>query len=269
MNLVACLAPERLARLRGALAEEDVLHVASDLTHAASLARREPVDIFVLDPCAAGEAPDAAPILALHDALRSTPFVLYTTLSARTAPALAALGEAGVETLVLHDVDDEPTLLRTTLAAQPGVALAAQLLARLRPALRMVPPAVAHAIAHVVRTPAAFHGVPDVAAAAGVSRRTIYRECERAQLASPRELIAAARVLRAYALLRESDHAIEEVAETLRFSSAHHLTKTMRWACGLTTARARERVAPAELVAMLADRLMPAGPDAQLRTSTS
>jgi hypothetical protein len=44
----------------------------------------------------------------------------------------------------------------------------------------------------------------------------------------------------------------------LRFSSAHHLTKTMRWACGMTTARARERIAPDEFIDLLVARLMPA-----------
>ena len=113
------------------------------------------------------------------------------------------------------------------------------------------------AFERVIHTPAAFHGVPDLAAAANVSRRTIYRECERAELASPREIIAAARVLRAYAFLRESDYAIEDVAEHLRFSSPHHLTKTMRWACGMTTARARDRITPDDFIALLAARLMP------------
>jgi transcriptional regulator GlxA family with amidase domain len=111
----------------------------------------------------------------------------------------------------------------------------------------------------VIHTPAAFRGVPDLAAAANVSRRTIYRECERANLASPRELIAGARVLRAYAFLRESDYAIEDVAVHLRFSSPHHLTKTMRWACGMTTARARDRIAPDDFISLLAARLMPDG----------
>ena len=117
----------------------------------------------------------------------------------------------------------------------------------------------------MVHTPAAFKGVPDLAAAAHVSRRTIYRECERAELASPREIIAAARVLRAYAFLRESDYSIEDVAEHLRFSSPHHLTKTMRWACGMTTARARDRLIPEEFVALLAQRLMPGSAFAPVR----
>jgi hypothetical protein len=32
----------------------------------------------------------------------------------------------------------------------------------------------------------------------------------------------------------------------------------MRWACGMTTARARDRVAPDDFISLLSERLMPA-----------
>lgn len=258
MIVLAHLPPVRLDRLRHALADGDRLLVALDWEHAESLVRREAVDALVVDP-----AFGAAAVIALRTRFRSVPIVAYTDLGAAALPALLAIGRAGIEQLVLFDVDDEAWQLRAVLAAQPGVALSIRLLEHLRPALQHVPAPIAEALARVIRTPAAFRGVPDLALAAGVSRRTIYRECERARLASPREIIAAARVLRAYAFLRESDHAIEDVAAALRFSSAHHLTRTMRWACGMTTARARDRVGPDEMLAQLVERLLP------VRTSTS
>ncbi len=255
MIVIACVAPARLERLRAALPAPDQLQVAADWEHADGMIRRQPVDVLVVDPEAGGAQPEAAPVLALRERYRSVPLVVYAALAPRTVQAIAELGRAGCTALVLHDVDDEPWQLRAVLTSQPGVQLSMQLVERLRPSLRHAPVPVAQALERVIRTPAAFQSVPDLAAAAAVSRRTIYRECERAQLASPREVIAAARALRAYALLRESDQAIEEVATALRFSSAHHLTKTMRWACGMTTARARERIAPDEFVDRLAERL--------------
>lgn len=265
MIVLACLQGSRLARLREALVAPHDLHAAADWAHAERIIRRFAVDVVLVDPEFDTDRAAAASILALRARFKSVPFVVYAALGAATAGALAELGRAGFEHLVLHDRDDEAWQLVAVLAAQPGVALGAALLARVRPALRHVPEMIARAVERVIRTPAAFTGVPDLAAAAGVSRRTIYREFERAQLASPREVIAAARVLRAYALLRESDLPIEEVADALGFSSAHHLTKTMRWASGMTTARARERIAPDELVDRLVERLLP-GP---FRTTTS
>jgi AraC-like DNA-binding protein len=256
--VAACVEPQKLARLRGAVGETHRLHVALDWDHANSIVRRQPVDVLVVDPHfgSATEASTSA-IKSLRSEFRSVPFIVYSALASQTLRPLIELGREGMEQLVLYGIDDDPRHLRKILERQPGVALAEQLVKRVQPRLRSMPPEVGRAIERVIHTPAAFKGVPDLAAAANVSRRTIYRECERAELASPREVIAAARVLRAYAFLRESDYAIEDVAEHLRFSSPHHLTKTMRWACGMTTARARDRIAPDDFIDFLAKRLMP------------
>lgn len=264
MIVLGCLAPARLERLRAAINGPHPLQTAIDWEEAARFVREQAVDVLVADPAFCASEPDPGPIMALRARFRSLPFVIYSALDASTAGALAVLGRAGFEEVVLDGVDDAPWRLLEVLESQPGVALAAQLLERLQPVLRHVPEEVARAVERVIHTPAAFRGVPDLAAAADVSRRTIYREFERANLASPREIIAASRALRAYAFLRESDRAIEDVAAALRFSSAHHLTKTMRWACGMTTARARERIAPEELITCLAERISP-----RLRTTTS
>ena len=263
--VAACVEAPKLARLRGAMGEHHRLHVALDWEHANSIIRRQPVDVLVVDPHF-GSATEArtAPIQSLHRQFRSVPFVVYSVLAAQTLRPLIQLGQDGMEQLVLYGIDDDPRQLRRVLERQPGVALAERLVTQLQPQLRTLPADVSRAIERVIHTPAAFKDVPDLAAAANVSRRTIYRECERAQLASPRELIAAARVLRAYAFLRESNYAIEDVADHLRFSSAQHLTRTMRWACGMTTARARDRMDPDAFLSSLAEKLQRPGaaPDA-------
>lgn len=257
MIVAACVEPQKLSRLRGAVGEAHRLHVALDWQHADSIIRRQPIDVMVVDPQFGSSEPRTDGILALRGQYRSVPFVVYSILAAQTLRPLIELGRDGMEQVVLFGVDDDPRHLRRVLERQPGVALASKLLSRMRSRFRSLPAAVTRAVEQVIHTPAAFNGVPDLAAAAHVSRRTIYRECERAHLASPRELIAGARVLRAYAFLRESEYSIEDVAEHLRFSSPHHLTKTMRWACGMTTARARDRMIPDDFVALLAQRLMP------------
>lgn len=264
MIVLTCLPPGRLARLRAALEDAAEVRTAADWEDAQGQIRREPIDVLVADPAFAPGTPDAAAILALRIRFRALPFVIYTALRADTAAPLAALGRAGCEEVVLEGLDDDPWRLRAVLVHQPGVALAERLVTRIGPALREAPPEVARAVERVIHTPSAFRGVPDLAAAASVSRRTIYREFDRAHLASPREVIAASRVLRAYALLREGARSIEEVAAALRYSNTHHLTRAMRWACGLTTARAREHIEPDVLVERLAARICPA-----LRSSTS
>lgn len=257
MNIAACVDPMRLARLREALDHDHRLLVALDWTHAAHLLGHEAVDVLVADPLFAVASDDSAEITALRHAHPAVPLVLYSALTPESAAAFSRLGGSGVDIAVLYDVDDAPSELLRVLQRQPGVALTAALHERLAPALATVPQSVAKAITRAFHTPTAFHGVPDLAAAADVSRRTLYRECERAGLASPRELIAGARVLRAYALLRDGNGSIEDAAESLRYSSPHHLAKAMRWACGTTTARARAQVPPEAFVARLVAQLVP------------
>lgn len=257
MNIAACVHTTRQGRLRSALGERHRLHVALDWEHARQLLRHEAVDVLVVDPLVSGETSSVDAIEALRSAYPSMPVVMYSALTPPAAAAFAELGRRGVGTAVLHDVDDSPSELQRVLQRQPGVALSDALLARLTPALQSISASVATAIARSVHTPSAFRDVPDIAAAAGVARRTLYRECERAGLASPREVLAGARVLRAYALLRDGNMGIDDCATALRYSSAHHMANAMRWACGTTSARARAQVPPDVFVERLAARLLP------------
>ena len=86
-------------------------------------------------------------------------------------------------------------------------------------------------------------------------RRSFYRHLERAGLSSPRELLAGARILRAYALLRVPGNSLEMVADQLRFSDVDGMAETMKSLVGLTPGRARARVATDEFVRLVTDRL--------------
>lgn len=258
MNILSCVPAESLERLRAVCGGAHNVFAALDWEDVSGSMKRHPVDVIVVDPRFGGSAsPTVAPILELRRSYPSTPFVMYTALDAQALPAIITLGRAGIQQLIILNVDDEPKQLCAIFERQPGAGLSDALFAALAPQLAQLPPDVAAAVERAIHTPSAFDSVPDLAAAAKVSRRTIYRECERAALASPRELLAASRALRAYALLRDGNMAIEDVADALRFSSPHHLAKTIRWACGMTTARARARIAPDEFVQMILTRVRP------------
>ena len=91
--------------------------------------------------------------------------------------------------------------------------------------------------------------------AAGVPRRSFYRHLERAGLASPREVLAAARILRAFALLRVPGYSLDLAAAQLRFSDVDAMAESMKAMVGLTPGKARTRVAPDEFVRLLTERL--------------
>ena len=269
MHVAACVQPQKLARLRGAAGTTHAVHAALDWAHADSIIKRQPVDVLVVDPQF-----DQGTELARTDRIRAAkrrygalPMVVYSTLSAQTMRSLVELGTEGLGQIVLYGLDDDPRHLRQLLELQPGVLLSEQLIAGIRPRLNYTPSPVAEAVERAIRNPAAYQNVGEIAGAAGVPRRSFYRHLERVGLASPREILAAARVLRAYALLRVPSSSLELAASQLRFSDVDSMAETMKAMVGLTPGRARARVAPDEFIRLLAARLIQGPGDGTMVTS--
>jgi len=260
MHVAACVQPQKLARLRGAAGSAHAVHAALNWTHAETIIRRQPVDVLVVDPQFESAAtPRTDRIRAVRARYGALPIVVYSALTAQTLRSLVELGTEGVGQIILYGLDDDPRHLRQVLELQPGILLAGQFLTLIRPALNLTPAPVSAAVERAIRTPAVFHNVSDLTTAAGVPRRSLYRHLERAGLASPREVLASARVLRAYALLRNPGYSLELAAQQLRFSDADALCEAMKAMVGLTPGKARSRVAPEEFVRRLAERLLAMG----------
>lgn len=258
MHVAACVQPSKLVRLRGAAGPRHFVHAALDWAHADAIIRRQPVDVLVVDPqFDANSEPRADRIRAVHNRFRSLPMIVYSALAAQTLRPLVELGREGMAQLVLYGLDDDPEHFRQLLERQPGILLSERILSRLATPLSRTPGGVGGAVERLMRNPSAFRGVPDLAAAAGVPRRSLYRHFHRVGLVSPRELLVGARLLRAYAFLREPCYSLEMVAMHVRFSDADAMTKAMKWAVGTTPGRARDRIGPDEFVARLAARLAP------------
>jgi AraC-like DNA-binding protein len=268
MHVAACVQPQKLARLRGAAGSAHAVHAALSWAHAETIIKRQPVDVLVVDPqFESASAPRTDRIRAVRTRYGALPMIVYSTLTAQTMRSLVELGTEGVGQIILYGLDDDPRHLRQVLELQPGILLAEQLLASLRPALNHTPAPVSAAMERAIRTPAVFHNVGDLTTAAGVPRRSLYRHLERAGLASPREMLAGARVLRAYALLRNPGYSLEVAARQLRFSDVDALCESMKSLAGITPGKARSRVAPEEFVRRVATRLLTTGGEATSLTA--
>ncbi len=261
MHVAACVQPQKLARLRGAAGSAHAVHAALSWAHAETIIRRQPVDVLVVDPqFESASTPRTDRIRAVRARYGALPIIVYSALTAQTLRSLVELGTEGVGQIILYGLDDDPRHLRQVLELQPGILLAEQLLGSIRPALNLTPAPVSAAVERAIRTPAVFHSVNDLTTAAGVPRRSLYRHLERAGLASPREVLASARILRAYALLRNPGYSLELAARQLRFSDVDALCEAMKSLVGITPGKARSRVAPEEFVRRLAARLLTDAP---------
>jgi AraC-like DNA-binding protein len=254
VDVVALLPAPLLSHLRAAVVRDHTLTVANDWGALHAFARRTPVDVAVVDPSVGGGV-GAREVAELRGQNPSLPVVVYTSLTPHALKAVVALARCGIEHVVLFQFDDDSRRLLDLLERLPGYALSERLLEALAPAIGALPAATARALERVLKTPHRFFGAQDLAAAAGISTRTLYRQLEAAGLASPRIVVQSARLLRAYAYLRDATYSAKDVSAKLGYSSPDVLVQQSREATGLTPGELRDDVDAEELVALLTERL--------------
>ena len=219
--------------------------------------RRSAVDIAVVDPGADGLV-RTTEIRSLIDQYPTLPMVLYTQLSPLALKALVELAKHGAQQVVLHRFDDSPEKFRSVLERQPGSTLSSLILEKLAEPMGALPGNLARAVERMFKRPGQFFGVPDLASAAQMPRRTVYRYFDVVGLASPRMLVAGARMLRAYSYMREPGHSLLDVANKLGYTQ-EQLRRSMVELVGQTPVRVRAAVDAEQFVVMLARHLYPAG----------
>jgi AraC-like DNA-binding protein len=254
VDVAAFLTPQLLTHLRVVLGRGHRLHPAEGWTELAKILREEVVDLLIADPAADGGV-KVAELQQLIRQFPSVPVVVYTALSPATMKAVVQLAKAGVEHVVLNRFDDEPRRFRDLIEGVPGHALADQMLRQLAEPLAGLPIQVGRAVEQLFRSPGRFRSTDDLAAAAGMNKRTLYRNLEPVGLFSPRLLVVAARLLRVYAHLRDPGRQIKEIADKVGYHSPWQLTQQMREVTGHTPRTVRRRVGAEEFIALLARRV--------------
>lgn len=258
MDVAAFLPPVLLAHLRVVLGERHTVHPVDGWEALELLVRRSSVDIAVVDPAADGLV-RTTEIRALIEQYPALPMVLYTQMAPRTLKALVELAKHGTQQVVLHRFDDAPAKFRLVLERQPGSTLSSLMLEHLSEPVGALPGALARAVERMFKRPGQFFGVPDLASAAQMPRRTVYRCFEGVGLASPRLVVTGARMLRAYSYMREPGHSLLDVAKKLGYTQ-QQLRRSMVELVGQTPVRVRAAVDAEQFVGMLVRHLYPAGP---------
>ena len=207
-------------------------------------------DVLVVDPVADGN-PRTDVIREIHRQFPSLPIVVYTALSAGSMQAILELGRSGIEHVVLNRFDDERRRFLELLERVPGQALSDQMLRLLAPELAKLPVTMVRAIELLFRSPGRYRNAQDLSAAAGTILRTLYRQLDIAGIHSPRLLVAAARLLRVYSLLRDPGRQIKEVAAKVGYHSQYQLTQHMRALTGHTPRTVRAYIEPEQFVTLL------------------
>lgn len=254
MDVVAFLPRPLLSHLRIVLGSEHTLTPVFSWGELQATVKHLATDIVVADPAAAG----SVEIEALEELRRqypSLPVVVYTSLAPAGIKAIVRLAKSGVEHVVLSRFDDEPAKFLELIEGIPAFALGDRMLQELAGPLSCLPVVVVRAVDQLFRSPARFKNAQDVAAAAGMNLRTLYRNLEPAGIYSARALVVSARILRAYAYLQDPGRSIKDVAAKAGYHSPWQLSQQMRELTGLTTEQVRKEVNGDALVVLLAEQV--------------
>lgn len=250
MNVLALLPEPSLTRLRVAFGTAHGVAVATDLDGASGLAAHlaaGDVDLAVIDP-GDPRLERRTRTLALLCAQHATvPVLLYTPLTPASIAAAAQLLRGGTRELLIAGREDQPGALRATVLRVALHTLAARFLAAVPRPMALLPPSVERAVRELFTSPRRFRSVEDIALAAAVTRRHLARVARGAGFASCRSLLAAARVLSAHGVLRQTHCSLHDAAAQLA-ADPRVLTHHIRRVAGVATAR--------ELVALDPDELL-------------
>jgi len=262
VDVVAYLPRQLLNRLKIVLGSEHSLAVVTSWADLQSTVQRVVADVVVADPVASGTI-DLDPLESFRRNYPSLPVVIYTRLMPSSMKAIVRLAKSGIEHVVIAHFDDETGQFRELLESIPAHALGERMLRELAGPLSALPVVVVRGIDQLFRSPARFSGAQDLASAAGMNVRTLYRNLEPAGIHSARTLVVAARLLRAYAYLQDPGRSIKEVAAKTGYHSPWQLSQHMRDMTGFTTEHVRHALTGDELVVLLAERIVQRRPAAQ------
>ncbi|HUF26079.1 MAG TPA: hypothetical protein VMM18_03760 [Gemmatimonadaceae bacterium] len=254
MEVAAHLPLPLLAHLRVVLSPHHAVTPVDGWRALEDAIRSRPLDAIVVDPFGSGEL-RVPEIRRLRVQYPSVPIVVYTLLAPTAVKGVMELAASRIEHVVLHRFDDEPRRFRTLLEGLRGVALGDLLLARIAVHLTRLPEGVAQTIELLFREPGRFPSVPAIASDARISLRMFYRYIEQAGLAAPRQLLAAARLLKAYGYLQDPGSFVEDVALRVGYSEARILTRQLHAATGLRTSALLRNVPTEQFLAMLVHRV--------------
>ncbi|HEY9229634.1 MAG TPA: AraC family transcriptional regulator [Gemmatimonadaceae bacterium] len=254
MDVVAFLPRQLIAHLRIVLGSEHSLTTVTSWNELHATVTLRSTDVVVGDPAVTG----AVQVEALEDLRRqypSLPVVIYTQLAPASIKAIVRLAKSGVEHVVLSRFDDEPRRFLELLESIPAHALGDRMLQELAEPLSTLPVTVVRAVDQLFRSPARFRNAQDLAAAAGMNLRTLYRNLEPAGIYSARALVVSARLLRAYSFLQDPGRSIKDVAAKAGYTSPWQLSQQLRELTGRTTEQVRREVTQDALVALLAEQV--------------
>lgn len=215
-------------------------------------------DVTVVDPCLGSERSLENRLATLVRAMASMPeipVIAYVSVSASAIRAVQRLVAAGATDVVVRGVDDSVPVLGASIERVVARSGARRLASFVGEAVEALPPEIARALALLFDRPDLVRSVPELAVAAGVSRRSLDRWLARAGLAPARTLLACARATAAFHVLAAGGTHRRRAAAAAGYASSRALSRDLRALTGHGLSAIPRLVTPGAFVTAIAARL--------------
>jgi AraC-like DNA-binding protein len=236
MTIATFLPRQSLDRLRVVLPKQHIQN-ATGWAHLGQIVAEPHVFAAVIDPSANG----TCDILAAYKTIRASPkpVFAYVRPTSENLVAVFNLSKSGLGDAFLSTEKDNAHLLEKALEAASVNGISNAVLGAVEARLTAVSLPLRSALVNIFDRPQLYPSTAQFAKKAGISVRQLYREVERAGLGSPKKLLAAARVLRAYAYVNISGATGAHVCHELHLIEVRHLREMIRavFSCSLEELR--------------------------------
>jgi AraC-like DNA-binding protein len=226
-----------IVRLRGIVPPQSVVVPFQDEFALLKALSRDRVILTVVE--AGGSTHDLAvrTLRRVHDAFPEHPLVAWCDFKTIRSNELLDVARLGVQDIVRNELDELKFVFARIMASATQRAISVRLAEQLR---HDVPAHLHDLLEYSLERADQRLEREAVAAAFGMSRRTLHARLKNAGLPATREFLTWCRMLVASALLDQPGHTLDTVAGQLDFNDGHLLGTTLRRYAGAGINRLRD-----------------------------
>jgi len=222
----------------------------------------DPIDAIVLPACDASGQEASRMVREIAEGRPRTAIVVWCDAGVHHSMEIRALAVAGAHQFLFAGIDDHGVSLRAVLDLARRQCGAEWVMTRLAP---VVPSGLYPMLEVALARPDSIKTLPDLAAALGVHRKTLFNHCRKAGFVAPAELISWARLAMVAYLLETTACTIERIAMDLGYASDTALRNTVKRYTGRRAGEIRNAGGVDSVIRALDERVRRGADAARLR----
>ena len=238
VSVVTLLERKAAARVHQALEGRARVIACTTARELADVMRRETVRAVVVEPFDADGASLASTVAAIRGAHPSVAILLHCRLEPESVREVLPFARAGIDELIVHDVDNLAFAIKSRLAKADEHCSAREVLRRLASHVpRTLQPLVTFCLFNASRNLT----VESLARAFAVDRKTLSRRLLKEGWPAPGIVLAWSRVLLVSHLIEQHERPVDQIALALDYPSGTALRNALRRYVGLCPHEIRVR----------------------------